>query len=56
MKLFKSYYASVRTKQITSIGRVIKCVAHKLGQVPPGYLIIGIDPHKKIHVAVVIRL
>ncbi|MEE9529043.1 MAG: hypothetical protein V3V88_03215 [Dehalococcoidia bacterium] len=26
--------------------------AHKLSQVPPGYLIMGIDPHKKIHVAV----
>ena len=26
--------------------------AHKLRQVPPGYLIMGIDPHKKIHVAV----
>jgi len=26
--------------------------AYKLRQVPPGYLIIGIDPHKKIHVAV----
>jgi len=27
--------------------------AHKLRQVPPGYLIMGIDPHKKIHVAAV---
>ncbi len=26
--------------------------ARKLRQVPPGYLIMGIDPHKKIHVAV----
>ena len=26
--------------------------AHKLSQIPPGYLIMGIDPHKKIHVAV----
>ena len=26
--------------------------ARKLSQVPPGYLIMGIDPHKKIHVAV----
>ena len=26
--------------------------ARKLRQVPPGYLIMGIDPHKKIHVTV----
>lgn len=26
--------------------------AGKLSQVPPGYLIMGIDLHKKIHVAV----
>jgi len=26
--------------------------AHKLRQVPPEYLIMGIDQHKKIHVAV----
>ena len=26
--------------------------ACKLSQIPPGYLIMGIDPHKKIHVAV----
>ncbi len=26
--------------------------ARKPRQVPPGYLIMGIDPHKKIHVAV----
>jgi len=26
--------------------------ARKLSQIPPGYLIMGIDPHKKIHVAV----
>ena len=26
--------------------------ARKLSQVPPGYLIMGIDPHKKIHVVV----
>ena len=24
--------------------------ARKLSQIPPGYLIMGIDPHKKIHV------
>ena len=27
--------------------------AHKLRQVPPRYLIVGIDPHKKIHAAAV---
>lgn len=26
--------------------------ARKLSQIPPGYLIMGIDPHKKVHVAV----
>ena len=26
--------------------------ARKLRQAPPGYLIMGIDPHKKIHVTV----
>ena len=27
-------------------------IARKLSQIPPGYLIMGVDPHKKIHVAV----
>ncbi len=26
--------------------------ARKLSQIPPRYLIMGVDPHKKIHVAV----